>query len=237
MARILIVEDESIIAKGLARIIESIDDELEVDITGYAEEALKYTKINEYDAFLIDIQLKDYSGFELSKEIRNIDIYKMTPIIFITAIPSRELMAFKEIHCYDYIVKPFSEEQVRAALETVINYGIRNEDKKESLKLDQGGYSYIVEQDEIVYVEAKNRKLVITTINETIDISGYTLYKLIEELTDDFIQCHRGYIVNVNYITKVDTANNLIDLKHTDLPIPIGRKYKDCLRGKINEYN
>ncbi|WP_229775528.1 response regulator [Anaerosalibacter bizertensis] len=62
--------------------------------------------------FLLDIQLKDYSGFELAKEIRNIDNYKLTPIIFVTAIPTRELMAFKEIHCYDYIVKPFKEEEI-----------------------------------------------------------------------------------------------------------------------------
>ena len=232
MAKILVVEDESIVAKGLATIVRSIDDTLEVDITGYAEEALKYANMKCYDTFLLDIQLKDYSGLELAKEIRNIDIYKMTPIIFITAIPTSEIMAFKEIHCYDYIIKPFREEQVRTALETVINYGIKNEDKKEYFRLDQGRYSYSIDQNEIIYIESKSRKLIITTINETFKISTYTLYKLLDELSENFIQCHKSYIINMNYIEKIDTVDNLVTLKKIETSIPIGRKYKDSLRGK-----
>ncbi|AFS77741.1 transcriptional regulator, LytTR family [Gottschalkia acidurici 9a] len=232
MAKVLVVEDESIVAKGLATIVRSIDDTLEVNITGYAEEALKYANMEYYDMFLLDIQLKDYSGLELAKEIRNIDIYKMTPIIFITAIPTNEIMAFKEIHCYDYIIKPFREEQVRTALETVINYGIKNEDKKEYLRLDQGRYSYSIDQNEIIYVESKSRKLIITTINEAFKISTYTLYKLLDELSESFIQCHKSYIINMNYIEKIDTVDNLVTLKDIETSIPIGRKYKDSLRGK-----
>ena len=43
---------------------------------------LRYAEDINYDIFLLDIQLKDYSGFELAKEIRNIDNYKLTPIVF-----------------------------------------------------------------------------------------------------------------------------------------------------------
>lgn len=120
MTKILIVEDEQLIAEGLAIIINSINSKIETTITGYAKEALDYAKNNYYDIFLLDIQLLDYSGFELAKEIRDTDRYKLTPIIFITAIPARELMAFKEIHCYDYIVKPFKKEEVKSVLETII---------------------------------------------------------------------------------------------------------------------
>lgn len=230
MAKILIVEDELLIAEGLETIINSINSKIEITITGYAKEALDYANSSHYDTFLLDIQLLDYSGFELAKEIRNIDRYKLTPIIFITAIPTRELMAFKEIHCYDYIIKPFKEEEVKSALKTIINYGIV--EKETYLKLTQKEYTYLIDQNEILYIESQNRKIRITTINEQIELSTYTLKELLDKLTTNFIRCHRGYIININYIEEVDKRNNDIYLGNVKWPIPVGRKYKDCLRGK-----
>lgn len=234
MAKVLIVEDDLLTGKGLEAIINSINSKIEIDITGYAGKALNYIKSIDYDMFLLDIQLKDYSGFELAKEIRNIDNYKLTPIIFITAIPTRELMAFKEIHCYDYIVKPFKEEEVRDTLRTVINHGIIVEEKV-YLKLKQKDYSYLVKQDEIIYIEAKNKKVFIITINESIDLSTYTLKQLLDKLTTNFIRCHKGYIINLNYIKKIDKVNNDIYLHGIELPIPVGRKYRDYIGSKIYE--
>ena len=233
MSRIMIVEDDMLIAKGLEAIIKSIDDNLDISITGYAEEALRYIENNHYDAFLLDIQLEDYSGIELAKKIRDRDEYKLTPIIFITAIPTRELMAFKEIHCYDYIVKPFTEKEVREALETIIYHGIKKRDKSEIFKINQKSYSYILKQDEIIYIESKNKNLLLVTINEEIKLSNYSLSNILEELGAGFIQCHRGYIINIKYIIRVNHVDNSIKLRGTDEVIPIGRKYKEDLRNDI----
>lgn len=232
MSSILIVEDEPIIANGLAAMINSIDSKINITITGYAKEALRYAEDINYDIFLLDIQLKDYSGFELAKEIRNIDNYKLTPIVFITAVPTRELMAFKEIHCYDYIVKPFKEETVKIILETIINYGVVKE-QEVYLKLKQKEYTYFVKQDEIIYIESQSRKIFVTTIREQIELSTYTLSQLLKELNPNFIQCHKGYIINVNYIEKVDKANNDIYMKGAEFPVSIGRKYRDFIRGNL----
>lgn len=232
MANILIVEDEKLVANGLAEMVESINNNIEITITGYAEEALYYARSIEYDAFLLDIQLKDYSGLELAKEIREMGNYKLTPIIFITAIPTRELIAFKEIHCYDYIVKPFKEEEVKKALKTIINYGIKKEDRKNSIKFKQKDYSYVIVQDEIIYIEAKYGDLVVNTIKEKIDISRYTLKEIMDNLSDNFVQCHRGYIINTGYVEKIDKINDDVYLRGIEFPIPIGRRYKEFLRSK-----
>lgn len=236
MANILIVEDEPLIAKGLATIINSINEEIRINITDYAEKALEYAKDMDYNMFLLDIQLKDYSGFDLAKEIRDIDKYKLTPIVFITAIPTRELMAFKEIHCYDYIVKPFKDEEVEHILKTLINYGIEMEEDT-YIKIKQKEYSYLINEDEIIYIESRNKKLFIVTINEEISLSTYTLKQLMDKLGENFVQCHRGYIINMNYIEKIHKTENDIYLKEVEIPIPIGRKYKDYIRGKIYEIN
>lgn len=231
MGNILIVEDELAISNGLSTIIKDINKGINIDVTGYAEEALKLAKAAKYDVFLLDIQLRDYSGYELAKEIRSMSNYKLTPIVFITAIPTRELMAFKEIHCYDYIVKPFKEDTVKSTLKTIIDHGVIKEESY--LKLKQKDYTYILKQDEIIYIESKNRKIFIVTSNEEIIISTYTLSRLLEELKTNFIQCHRGYIININYIEKIDKKKYDIYLKGIKIPIPVGRKYKEAIRSII----
>lgn len=233
MGRIMIVEDDILIAKGLKAIIESIDNKLAISVTGYAEEALSYLEDNVYDAFLLDIQLEDYSGIELAKKIRDINKYKLTPIIFITAIPSRELMAFKEIHCYDYIIKPFREEEVRKALETIINHGIKKINRPSTFKIIQKSYTYILKQDEIIYIESSNKNLLLVTINEEIRLSNYTIRKILEELDNNFIQCHRGFIINTKHIKKINHGDNSIKIRNVDELIPIGRKFKEHLKDDI----
>lgn len=237
MAKIMIIEDEINIAKGIAEIIKSIKIDVETTITGYAGKALEYATTQTYDMFLIDIQLLDYSGFELSKQLRNIDKYKLTPIVFITSVPTKELLAFKEVHCYDYIIKPFKKQDVIKVIDTIINYGIKKERKREYISFDLKSYMYHIKLDEIIYVESIYRKIIVVTTKEKMELSNYTLNKLLDELTDNFIQCHKGYIVNVNHISRIDKTDDSIELNGIDISIPIGRKYKDNLRGAIYEYD
>ncbi|GFN35304.1 LytR/AlgR family response regulator transcription factor [Tepidimicrobium xylanilyticum] len=230
MTRIMIVEGELLISEELTAIINSIDSNIETTMTSDAKEAISSARNSYYDIFLVDVQLSGYSGFELAKEIRNIYKYKLTPIIFITAIPSKELLAFKEILCYDYIIKPLKEDKVRSVLETTINYVMT---KKESyLKLIQKGHSYLVEQGGILYIESRNKKIYVITMEEEIELSSYTLKELLEKLSADFIRCHKGYIINIKHIEKIDKSNNDIYIKHIKKTIPVGRKYKDYLRGR-----
>lgn len=233
MARVMIVEDENNIADGLKTIILSIKEDMEIYSTGYAKEALEESIGSTYDLFLLDIQLLDYSGYELAKELRNIDKYKFTPIVFITAIPTKELLAFKQIHCYDYIVKPFREKEVVETLSTILNYGIK---KEEYINFNLKNYIYRVKIDEIIYFEVVQRKIEVVTIKEQLLLSNYTLKGLEKKLSEVFIRCHKGFIVNINYISSIDRLNNIINLNSTKDIIPIGRKYKDNLGVKINEF-
>ena len=232
MANILIVEDEINIASGLEDIVKSIDKDIETSITGYAKEALELSATNDFDLFLLDIELLDYSGLRLAGELREMDKYKLTPIIFITALPSKELLAFKEIHCYDYIVKPFKEETVRDAVNTILKYGVK---KEKYISFDLKDYMYRIKTDDIIYLEAVQRKIEVVTTKERFQVSNYTLNGLQDELTDNFVRCHRGYIVNTLYISKIDKVQNVLDLEYTDIRIPIGRSFKEALGGAFND--
>lgn len=234
MAKVMIVEDNLNIALGLEEIVKSIRSDIDTTITAYAKDALKEATLHEVDLFLLDIQLFDYSGLELANQLRKIDRYKMTPIVFITAIPTKELLAFKQIHCYDYIVKPFRKEEVIEIVSTILNFGIK---KEEYINFNLKNYIYRVKLDEIIYIEVIMRKIKVVTIKEEIELSKYTLQGILDELRDNFIRCHRGYVVNIDYISKIDRVNNYILLDKGHDKIPIGRKYRDNLGGVVGESN
>ena len=132
-----------------------------------------------------------------------------------------------------YEVVIYFGEEVREALEIIINYGIKKKKQESYLRLNQKEYSYLINQKDITYIESKNRKLFVYTINEIIELSTYTLYKLLDELDETFKQCHKSYIINTDYVEKIDKSESFVKLRDVESNIPIGRKYKDCFRGKI----
>lgn len=231
MGKVLIVEDNEIICDCLKSIIMSVDASQEVYSTGYAGLALEYAKTNNVDIFLLDIQLLDYAGTALAEEIRQIDAYKMTPIVFITSDGAFELDAYRNTQCYKFITKPFKSEEVRETLRTVIQHGIKAAVPDDKLLLKQKGYTLSVFQKDILYFESRNRKLLAVTRHEEIEISKHTLTGLLPELNKDFFQCHKGFIINSNWIYCVDRTKQLIMLRENRGAIPFGEKFKDRLAG------
>lgn len=232
MATILVVEDNPLIAQQLKQMICSINKEAEVCVTGYASEALELLQHQQIDLFLLDVGLVDYSGIELGKKIRQRSNYALVPIVFVTSTPSRELEAFRYIHCYDYIIKPFSEERVKEVLVTLLEKDSAHPTQNLELKLVQKHFTLVLKQDKIIYIEAQNRKLVFVTQEEVLDISTYTLKDIEGKLGHHFIRCHRGFIVNEAYIKRIDKSRSSIELKESYGMLPIGEKYKQNLKGR-----
>lgn len=65
---ILVVEDNQVVSNGIKQVIQSIDESAEIAVTGYASRALQYAMAMNVTLFILDIQLKDYSGIEWPKK-------------------------------------------------------------------------------------------------------------------------------------------------------------------------
>lgn len=231
MGLILLVEDNEIICDSLKSLVRSVDPSHEIYSTGYAAIGLDYALKNIIDVFLLDIQLLDYPGTQLAEEIRSIDEYKMTPIIFITNDYKLELEAYRNTQCYKFIPKPFKSEEVKKILRTVFDYGIRKPIKDEKIVLRQKGYSISIFQKDIIYVESRNRKIIVVTRHDEIEISKHTQADIMSDLSPDFFQCHKGFIVNTRWILCVDKTNQVIRLNENRGLIPYGPKFKERTEG------
>ena len=109
---ILVLEDEKSQRDALVKIIEKNFLDSKVYSSESLAKARQFLTEKRFDLFLLDIEVLDGSGIEFAKKIRKIDKYKLTGIVFITANLIHMLEAFKEIHCYDFLIKPYNERNV-----------------------------------------------------------------------------------------------------------------------------
>ena len=78
--KVLVVDDEKLIVKGLKFSLEQ--DDMEVECAYDGEEALEYAKNNQYDIILLDIMLPKLDGMQVCQQIRE---FSNIPIIMLTA--------------------------------------------------------------------------------------------------------------------------------------------------------
>ena len=109
---ILIVEDDNIQSENLKKMIQEIDESLKIYKAEDKDEALKILTKHIIDVFYIDIFLNNSSGLDLAIEFRKIHKYELSWIIFLTTHVEYITQAFKEVHCYDYILKPYDKKEL-----------------------------------------------------------------------------------------------------------------------------
>ncbi|MBP2002260.1 two-component system LytT family response regulator [Paenibacillus shirakamiensis] len=233
---ILIVEDDPYITKLLLSCIDEIDGSIRVITATKSGEAWSIACKDQIDLFILDIQLSDYKGTTLAHQLRIMAPYSYTPILFATALAGNELTAFREIKCYGFLIKPFTKDEVISVLTDTIRYSQHlTYEQKHTLRIEQKSHIFEYELQQIVYIESfgKNLELHLRNSKDQTSserISGLSLKKMLELLgSSSFVQCHKSYIINTSYITRIDKTHGIVELTDTLHPIPMGQKYKDNL--------
>lgn len=134
--RILIVEDEPLIAADIAASIEEMDF-IATGIAFSVDTALEELKNNTPDIVLLDIQLnKGQEGIEIAQVIN--EKYGL-PFIYLTSFSDkRTLQDAKTTEPYGYVVKPFNEAGLYAAIEIALyNHTQKNKSKFPELLLER----------------------------------------------------------------------------------------------------
>ena len=132
--KVLVVDDEKLIVKGLRFSLEQ--DDMEVDCAYDGEEALEMVKRKEYDMILLDVMLPKYDGFEVCRQIRD---FSDVPVIMLTAKgEDMDKILGLEYGADDYITKPFNILEVKARMKAIM----RSRLICTSTVLASPGYSY-----------------------------------------------------------------------------------------------
>lgn len=114
--RVLVVDDEKLIVKGIRFSLEQ--DDMLVDCAYDGEEALEFAHGNTYDIILLDVMLPKLTGFEVCQQIRE---FSNVPIIMLTAKgDDMDKILGLEYGADDYITKPFNILEVKARIKAIM---------------------------------------------------------------------------------------------------------------------
>ncbi len=195
--KILIVEDELLIAKGLARKLEKLEY-LVVGIASSSEAALQKVEETQPDLILMDIVIKgDLDGIETAKRIQ--EKFNI-PVIYVTAYADDEtLERAEETESYGYILKPFKEREVHAAIKIALKKHQATLQMQKSLKAAQ---AVTDEKSRFLSIASHDLKTPLTAIQ----MSAGMLKDYGQKWTEDKKQKHLDRIQN-----SVENMNNLLE--------------------------
>lgn len=151
--KVLIVDDEKLIVKGIRFSLEQ--DGMEVDCAYDGEEALQMIKDKDYDIVLLDVMLPRLTGFEVCQQVRE---FSSVPIIMLTAKgEDMDKILGLEYGADDYITKPFNILEVKARIRAIIR---RTAPKaKEEVKVIENGDMRLDCEGRRVYAAGKEINL------------------------------------------------------------------------------
>lgn len=240
MIRILIVEDELIIANDLKDILESFEYQV-VGIAKNYDAGKEKLNSEKPDIVLLDIQIEgSKDGIELAQLIKK-DFH--LPFIFISSHTDKATLdRAKESQPYGFLVKPFEEDDVRVAIEMALsNFSKEQNDNldaehagfvmNDSLFIRQKNLSVKVKYDEILYASADANYCTLHVQNKKYVLRS-TLKELEQKLSDSrFFRSHKSYLINLNNLSAVHSEYVCLG----DDELPIGREQQSWLMTHINK--
>lgn len=228
MLRICIVEDNQEDVQALIGLLSQYQDKcgMEVRTTVY-HDALAFLDSYQgnFDIVFMDIDMPMLNGMQAAEKLRTID--KAVILVFVTNLESFVIKGYT-VEAYDYIVKPIQYNHFFALMKR-IGGKLKKERQCKYLFIKTGEDRRRIDCREIEYIEVCSHLLYIHTESGVVTVWS-DLASIGTQLPEDFVRCHRSYIVNLQFIDRL--KDNTIVIREGE-EIPIGRKYREEIVQKV----
>lgn len=192
---IAIVDDERIICEQIKDFIQRDHRDCQIDIYLSGRALLEAKK--QFDLVFLDIQMVGMNGMDTARAIR--ELQPDTVLIFVTGSKEYVFEAF-DVSAFHYLLKPLEETKFMEVLKRAIGESRKCRAEKQK-RLFIRTKNLTIDQKDILYIESRGKKVDIHTRKETFSIYG-AMSELETQLGESFYRCHRGYLVNMAYITE-----------------------------------
>lgn len=224
--RAIIVDDEESARDVLQNLLLRFCEEIEIVATcTELTEAIPAIKQLQPDIVFLDIEMPNYAGYEIVNFIDKIDFQ----IIFVTAYDKYAIKAF-EIAALDYLLKPIDIDRLKDAVSkakvrvntnqiasrlTLVKDTLQTEQFKSIAILDKG-YSYILDLNQIVAIEAQESYCQIYMVDGKKYVVSKNLkhYEVLFSEIERFFRTHKSWIVNKDYVINYSKTELIIHLKN-----------------------
>ncbi len=149
--KVLVVDDEKLIVKGIRFSLEQ--DGMEVDCAYDGEEALEKAQNTRYDIILLDVMLPKLTGFEVCQQIRE---FSDTPVVMLTAKgDDMDKILGLEYGADDYITKPFNILEVKARIKAIMRRTAGKDNKPAADKNVSDGDLQLNREERRVFISGR----------------------------------------------------------------------------------
>ena len=233
MLNFVLCDDNQKILNNLSKMLESIFIQKKYNCnislcSNNKKEILEFLNSNKVDVIFLDIDLnsKD-SGLDIANEVRKIN--KNIYIIFTTGHLEYVMLAYK-YKTFDFLAKPITFDRLQDTIIRLIDDV--NGLPKRYIKIDTK--NTLVDENSIEFIKRDGMKLVFHSKNK--DYETYSSFNKIQDnLPENFVRCHRSFIVNINLIKDIDPVINTISFSDNYI-CDIGPKYKKFFMEVLNNY-
>ena len=239
LLRMVLCEDNCSYAIFLKTTIENLcknqpDIGKIVSISNSSSDIEVFLKTNKANVFLLDIDLKsEKNGLDIAREIREFD--ENAYIVFISQHTQQVFDSFK-LKPFDFIPKPSTKEYIEDLIKRIYLDFSKNitKNSENTLQIKIGSKIHYLPTNEVLYIEKQDNKCIIHSKNSEVYCYD-TLESILNKIpTPNFIRTHRSFIVNSNFIKKIDLKALEIILKNDETCF-IGGKYKKNLLHLTND--
>lgn len=226
----IIVDDNKMARMALKQLVTQVPSLELIAECSDAGEALESLDTRQVDLLLLDIEMPEISGLDLTRKLGQ----QRPLIIFTTAKKDYAVEAF-ELNVVDYLVKPITLPRLKQAIEKA---GETLESNKEEVKVEEQGFVFVKDNgvlkrisiDDILFLEAMGDYVKVHTLQK-FHVVHATLKSIEEKLpSSKFIRVHRSYIVAINKIDYIQEGT--ISIGKTT--IPVADTHKSNLNKRLN---
>lgn len=234
MYKISIVDDDRAVCHEMKEHLELVAEELKIEVelsiwtTG--EELYEHLKAGNWqDLIFLDVVLVEKDGIWLGGIIREeLEDYK-TNIVYFSHEKNYALQLFAS-QPLDFLIKPVLKEDIMRVMRRFLK---RNEATKLQFCFKKGHMHCNAFCDDILYFQSMGRKVMIVERQNTQEFYG-KLDEVKQQLGDNFLQIHKSYLVNEDYIRQYMYEKVIM---YNGEEISISKPYRNQVQEKLLEEN
>lgn len=186
-------------------------------------------EVKKPELILLDIDMGETNGIQLGEQIKA--LYPDAVVIYITAYEKYALEAFR-VRAFHYLIKPLTKEKFIHVMDEALEYirGRAVSGPEKSFSVQIKGEFISIPYSDIFYFEKIGHRIKIQTSEREIYYYG-NVQELPEQLDgSSFLQCHQGYIVNMDKIRSFREKMLFLENK---LELPVSRSYVEPVRDAL----
>ena len=246
--KVLIVDDEKPARDRLRQLLDDLEAYDVVGEAGNGEQALTMAAETHPDIVLLDIRMPGVDGIEAAHHLNSLD--DPPAVVFTTAYDEYAIDAF-EARAIGYVLKPVRRDRLAGALEHAaklttnaladVAAASRMEPQRKHVCARSHGQLKLIPVDDIFYFQADQKYVCVNHLHGK-DLIDDSLKSLEKEFAEDFVRIHRGAVVAVDKIEKLektpDGKQHVVlrdDIRQDENELTISRRHLADVRKRLKE--